>query len=366
MAVMFGFLLSIAGTWLSIKLAFRMKALDCPNEIKIHTSPIPAFGGLGILLGSLFSSFMTTYLKGSSCFHMLPIAIGALVMFVIGFVDDIQTFTPAWKLVGQIGAAVTYVVSALSLSPRPITPVGTWIIGMELCWITLLSVGLSNSFNLFDGMDGVLAGTAAIMAVAGSAIARIGSNPCWSIMLFAVAGSCMGFLVFNAPPARTFMGDCGSLYLGYVFGIAVYQLAFHKAMPMAHVFAWLTILALPICDTAFAVIRRAGSRAGLLLGDRRHTYDMLCERLADNELNTALVVWCSAAVLGVLGVWIAHMAGGFWPPVMTLLRTSSISCWRSSRVSSRKRQVVLTWVSPRVCAIIPRKETNMDEYLTIM
>jgi UDP-GlcNAc:undecaprenyl-phosphate GlcNAc-1-phosphate transferase len=239
-------------------------------------------------------------------------------MFVTGFVDDIRILTPAWKLGGQIAAALTYVVSVLSLSLVPVTHVGVWSIGMWLCWVTLLTVGLSNSFNLFDGMDGMLAGTAAIMAVAGSAIARINGNACWSIMLLAVAGSCMGFLVFNVPPAKTFMGDCGSLYLGYVLGMAVYQLAFQAVMTTAHAFAWPTILALPICDTAFAIIRRIGSPAGLLSGDRRHTYDMLCEHFGGNVLRTALVIWCGAAVLGVLGVWMARMVSPFWPPAITI------------------------------------------------
>lgn len=316
MAVILGFLLSVIGTGLSIKFAFKMKALDCPNEIKIHTSPMPAFGGLGILFGSLFSSLLVMYSGGHSCSPMLPMVIGALVIFIIGFVDDIRAFTPACKLGGQIVAALIHVVFSLSLSPRPITHIAAWSIGIELCWVTLLTVGLSNSFNLFDGMDGMLAGTTAIMAVAGSAIARLWGNQCWSIILLAVAGSCMGFLVFNVPPAKTFMGDCGSLYLGYVVGIAVYQLAFHSAMPTVHVFAWLTVLALPVCDTAFAIIRRIGSPAGLFSGDRRHTYDMLCEHLAGNVLKTALVVWCGAAVLAVLGIWIAHMVGRFWLPAI--------------------------------------------------
>lgn len=318
MTVILGFLLGITGTAISIRLAFSMKALDCPNEIKIHTSPIPAFGGLGILLGSLFSGLLTTYLEGYSCSNMLPVVIGALVMFIIGLSDDIQALAPTWKLGGQIAAALTYVISGLSLSSMPVMNVGALSIGMELCWVTLLTVGLSNSFNLFDGMDGVLAGTTTIMAVAGSAIAGIHGNRDWSIMLPAIAGSCMGFLVFNLPPAKTFMGDCGSLCLGYVFGMAVYQLAFCEVMPTVHVFAWLTILALPICDTAFAIIRRIGSPAGLLSGDRRHIYDMLCEHLGGNVLKTVLAVWCGAAILGILGVWIAHMIDGFWPPAITL------------------------------------------------
>jgi len=88
-------------------------------------------------------------------------------------------------------------------------------------------------------------------------------------------------------------------------------------MPTAHVFAWLTILALPICDTAFAIIRRIGSPAGLLSGDRRHIYDTAVRTFfAGNVLKTALVVWCGAAVLAVLGIWIAHMVGRFWPPAI--------------------------------------------------
>lgn len=317
MTVILGFLISMIGTGVSVRLALSLKTLDCPNEIKIHTSPTPALGGLGILLGSLLSTLITMYLEEYSYYHMLPILMGALVMFVIGFADDIQALTPGWKLGGQIASAVTYAVSASSLPSMRIANVASWPTGMELFWVTVLVVGLSNSMNLFDGTDGVLAGTSAIMACAGSVIARINGNASWSVTLLAVTGSCIGFLVFNVPPAKTFMGDCGSLYLGYTFGIAVHQLALDAAMPTAHAFAWLTVLALPICDTAFAIVRRIGSPAGLLSGDRRHIYDMLNKHLAGNVLKTALIIWCGAATLGVLGVWITHIVDSIWPPVVT-------------------------------------------------
>lgn len=313
MTVILSFLLSMIGTKMSIRLAFKMKTLDYPNEIKIHTSPIPTLGGLGILGGSLISSLLMVRLGGYSYSHVIPVFAGALVIFIVGLVDDIRVIAPTWKVLGQVSAALTYVVAALLLLPT--MHVEPWLIGSELLWVMLLTVGLSNSFNLFDGMDGVLAGMTAIMAISGSAVARINANPFWSIVLLAVAGSCMGFLVFNLPPAKTFMGDCGSLYLGYILGIAVYQLAFCKTRPAAHVFAWLTILALPICDTAFAIMRRVVSHSGLFMGDRRHIYDMLCKHLKGNVLKTALVIWCVTAILGVLGVWIAHMADFYWTPV---------------------------------------------------
>lgn len=315
--VVLGFLISMIGTGISVRLALSLKTLDCPNEIKIHTSPTPALGGLGILFGSLLSSLITMYLEEYSCSHMLPILIGALVMFVIGFADDIQALTPGWKLGGQIASAVAYAAFALPLSSVRIGGVAPWPTGIEILWVTVLVVGLSNSMNLFDGMDGMLAGTVAIMAFAGSAIARIHGNAIWNVTLLAIAGSCMGFLVLNVPPAKTFMGDCGSLYLGYVLGIAVHQLAFDAAVPTAHAFAWLTVLALPICDTAFAIVRRIGSPAGLLSGDRRHIYDMLCKHLAGNVRKTVLIVWFGAGILGALGVWITHLADGIWPPVVT-------------------------------------------------
>lgn len=307
--------LSVVGTVMSMRLAFKMETLDYPNEIKIHTSPTPTFGGLGILCGSLITSLLISYLRGYAFASMIPIFGGAFLGFIVGLIDDIKCLTPSWKLIGQICAGLVYVVLRLLASSN--TPDSIRSVAFELCWVVLLTVGLSNSFNLFDGMDSILAGTTVIMAVAGSVIARSHASSTWSTIMLTIVGSCVGFLVFNLPPAKTFMGDCGSLYLGYLFGIAVYQLAFPLSRPTAHLFPWFLILALPICDTAFAIIRRLTHRSNILSGDRRHVYDMLCDCFSGNAKKTALVIWCVAALLSILGVWIDSV-GSLWLSAMVV------------------------------------------------
>ncbi|HHY08558.1 MAG TPA: hypothetical protein GX530_08610, partial [Corynebacteriales bacterium] len=154
---------------------------------------------------------------------------------------------------------------------------------------------------------------------AGSVVSQMSGNPYWTIILLTVAGGCIGFLVFNLPPAKTFMGDCGSLYLGYIFGLATYRLGFLTLRPTRSVFGWLLIMAVPICDTAFAIVRRTLGRSGVLLGDRRHIYDRLCHCLDGDVLKTDLVIWCMTATLGLLGICIIHNLDSYWPPVVVII-----------------------------------------------
>ena len=311
MALILGFLFGLVGTAISMRLAIRVGALDYPNAIKIHSSTTPTIGGLGILSGSAFASLPLMYLPGNYWNLALPMILGSLVIFAVGLIDDLAGLKPMQKVVGQVLAAFVYVV--MSMHTRIELAVS------EFLWVTVLTVGLSNSFNLFDGIDGVLAGTAAIMALAGSVVARMSGDPYWSIILLAVAGGCIGFLVFNLPPAKTFMGDCGSLYLGYMLGLAIYRLGFLALRPTRSVFGWLLIMAVPVCDTAFAIVRRTLGRSGVLLGDRRHIYDRLSHCLDGDVLKTDLIIWSMTAVLSLLGVCAIRNLNSYWPPILVII-----------------------------------------------
>ncbi len=310
MVLILGFLFSLIGTMISMRLAIKVGALDYPNAIKIHVSPTPTIGGLGILSGSIFSSWLLMYLSGDYWNLVLPMIMGSLVIFAVGLIDDLTGLKPIQKITGQVLAALVYVL--MSTHTRIELAVS------EFLWVTVLTVGLSNSLNLFDGIDGVLAGTVAIMALAGSVVARMSSDAYWSIILLTVVGGCLGFLVFNLPPAKTFMGDCGSLYLGYIFGLAVYRLGFLDLRPTRSVFGWLLIMAVPVCDTVFAIVRRTLGRSGVLLGDRRHIYDRLCHYLGGNVLKTDLVIWSMTAILSLLGVNMIRNLDSYWTPVAVI------------------------------------------------
>ncbi len=316
MALILGFLFGLIGTAISMKLAIRVGALDYPSAIKIHSSPTPTIGGLGILSGSAFASLPLMYLSGDCWNLALPMIMGYSVIFAVGLIDDLIGLKPIQKIAGQVLAALVYVV--MSMHTRIELAVS------EFLWVTVLTVGLSNSLNLFDGIDGLLAGTAAIMALTGSLVARISGDTYWTMILLAVAGGCIGFLVFNLPPAKTFMGDCGSLYLGYIFGLTIYRLGFLAFRPTRSVFGWLLIMAMPICDTAFAIVRRTLGRSGVLLGDRRHTYDRLCYCLGGDVLRTDLVIWSMTAILSLLGVCAIRSVDSYWPPIAVTITYSGL------------------------------------------
>jgi UDP-GlcNAc:undecaprenyl-phosphate GlcNAc-1-phosphate transferase len=318
MALILGILLGIIGTAVSMKLAVRVGALDHPSALKIHASPTPTLGGLGILSGSIFSSLLLMYLSGDCWSLALPMITGSLVVFAVGLIDDLTGLKPIQKITGQVLAALVYVV--MSMHTRIELAVS------EFLWVTVLTVGLSNSLNLFDGIDGALAGTAAIMALTGSVVSQMSGNPYWTIILLTVAGGCIGFLVFNLPPARTFMGDCGSLYLGHIFGLAIYRLGFLALRPTRNVFGWMLIMAVPVCDTAFAIVRRTVGRSGVLLGDRRHMYDRLSHCLDGDVLKTDLIIWSMTAVLGLLGVCAIRNLNSYWPPILVIIAYTVLFC----------------------------------------
>ena len=288
------------------RFAERIGAMDIPkDERRVHDHPIPRMGGLAIIVGF----FLAVLLFVPVSEKIYGIVIGAFIIAGMGFVDDIVNLRPSVKLVLQMFAAFVCVRFGLVIDAI------TWPVSqtyMDLGWmgppLTMLWIVLcTNAFNLIDGLDGLAAGVTAICSfflLAGS-ILFFTAEPAAAIILTALIGACLGFIPFNFNPAKIFMGDVGSQFLGFILATASILGLFKLQAVVA--------FALPLADTGFAVIRRLAHGQSPFHADKGHFHHRLMA-LGLSQKQTVLVLYGIAAIGGVISLWIA----GRGPVVRTL------------------------------------------------
>jgi UDP-GlcNAc:undecaprenyl-phosphate/decaprenyl-phosphate GlcNAc-1-phosphate transferase len=247
-----------------VRAAHRFGALDHPGPRKIHSAPIPRVGGLavfaGFSVGLVFAAFATGYATNSQhgrAGYWAALAIAAFGMLIMGLIDDLRGLTFQWKFAFQILAACAlwwagFRIEALGVPLVNATVVlGWWSLPLTVLWI----IGITNAFNLIDGLDGLAAGTALITTTVVSVIAIFGGHVAVSAVGVALVGALAGFLRYNFNPAQIFLGDSGSMFLG--FSLAVMSIhGSQKNVTVVAVLAPLLILGYPILDTGFAIARR--------------------------------------------------------------------------------------------------------------
>lgn len=255
------------------KIAIHVNAMDEPNARKIHKVPMPRLGGLAIYLAFLLGYM----LYGEVSTQMLSILIGGFLLILIGFIDDINSVPARYKLIVQIIAA-TIVVLYGDLSFTEVSLLGHKIY-FNAFWGSLSSiifiVAITNAINLIDGLDGLAAGISSIyfltIAIIAFILNRIGGLDV--IISLIMLGATLGFLVHNFPPAKIFMGDSGSLFLGFM--ISVIALLGYKVTTFTSLIVPIVILAIPIFDTIFAILRRIIKGQNIGVADKEHFHHQL-------------------------------------------------------------------------------------------
>ena len=256
------------------KIAIHIDALDYPMNRKIHTKPIPRLGGVAIFLGFLFGYM----LFGEPSEIMNSILIGSFIVVLVGVVDDIKSLTSLTKFIGQLLAASIVVFYGDIL----INNVGFG--GIEIAFgmfaypLTLFFIlGCINCMNFIDGLDGLAAGIGSVYFLTVGIIAimmnKLGLD---FILTFVMLGCVMGFLIYNFNPASIFMGDSGSMFLGFI--IAVIALLGFKNVTLTSLIIPLLILAIPILDILFAIIRRMIRGESITTPDKFHIHHQLLNR----------------------------------------------------------------------------------------
>ncbi len=335
-ALGFGFIVNLGLTPATLKLAHKHGWYDRKDHRKIHTNDMPRLGGVGIVAAVLVTSIVLLLVSpavGSSfrLWNVLPVLAGLIVIHLIGLVDDFINLKARLKFVLQLLAAALVTLGPFRIEVIPLDVFGIASAPLELGVLSypvtiLWIVSVTNAVNLLDGMDGLAGGVSAIAALFAGLLAVMAGQTVTAVFAFTTLGALIGFLTFNFPPARIFMGDSGSLSLG--FFLAVIPLtrsdgggSLWSVVPM------ISLLMVPILDTVMAILRRIKNRQPISSPDKKHIHHkLLAVGLANNTI--LVVVYSACVVFGLstivwqaldrpldvavtLIVWILAVAGFF-------------------------------------------------------
>ena len=282
--------------------AYKVGAIDVPRDSRrMHKVPTPRLGGLAI-----FSGFMiSTLLFISMTPEMKSILLGAVVIVVLGVIDDSMALPAVLKFVVQIGAALIPTLHGVTIrvfsNPNVFSDDLYWNLGSLSVPLTVLwIVAVTNSVNLIDGLDGLANGVSTISATTMLVIALLLGETDVSLVLAALVGACMGFMPYNLNPAKMFMGDTGATFLGYILATMSIQGLFKYYAVISFVVPFL-ILGLPIFDTAFAFFRRLAHGQSPMRADRGHIHHRLID-MGLNQKQAVATLYVISAILGLSAV----------------------------------------------------------------
>ena len=282
--------------------AYKVGAIDVPKDNRrMHKVPIPRLGGLAIFIGFMISILLFVRITP----EMKSILLGAVIIVVLGVVDDIMALPAGIKFVIQIGAALIPALNGVQIlafsNPNIFSDNLYWVLGNLSIPITVLwIVGLTNAVNLIDGLDGLANGVSAISATTMLVIALLASEAQVAIVMAALVGACAGFMPYNLNPAKMFMGDTGATFLGYILATMSIQGLFKYYAVISFVVPFL-ILGLPIFDTAFAFIRRIAHGQNPMHADRSHIHHRLID-MGLNQKQAVATLYVISAILGLSAV----------------------------------------------------------------
>lgn len=294
-----------------IFLAAKTGAMDTPDARKVHKKPIPRIGGLGIyaaFMVAMLSIMFVVPLSDEVTNELIGLMVGGSLIVLVGIIDDYKNLPAKVKLVGQILAAAVLVVVFDVRIDFITDPFGDYIytewfaIPVTIFWI----VGLTNTVNLIDGLDGLAAGVSTIAAITIFLVALQQSFVLVAVLTAALAGAAFGFLYYNFNPARIFMGDSGSMFLGYMLaGISVIG-AVKSAATIALIVPILA-LGLPILDTTFAIVRRYRGGVPIFKPDKGHLHHRLLD-LGFSQRQAVLLMYVISALLGLSAVALTEVS----------------------------------------------------------
>jgi UDP-GlcNAc:undecaprenyl-phosphate GlcNAc-1-phosphate transferase len=260
-----------------IELARRRGWVDQPNARSVHKQPIARLGGVAIFFAAMLATLPVLFVQNTigDSFRDLGIKIlalltGASMMFALGLYDDLHGLRARFKLLTQLAAAILVCACGIHIQSITVQDLFALNFGIYGCPITILwIVGITNAVNIIDGLDGLAAGISAIACGVIAIMAVLHGNVVLAILMLALLGSLTGFLFFNFSPAKIFMGDCGSLYIGFTIATAS-VITGSKTYALAGIALPILVLGIPIFDTLFSMLRRFLQRRGMMSADRSH------------------------------------------------------------------------------------------------
>lgn len=280
-------------------ISYHVGALDYPNERKVHKKPMPVMGGLMIYLGFLFGYM----LFAPQSTQMLAILIASFIVVITGILDVIKPLRAREKLVGQVVAALIIVFYGKIL----LNDISFFGYYFDFGWLAypitiVFIVAVMNCINLIDGLDGLADGISMIFFITIGVLAFIMHNlgSLEITIAFIMIGACLGFLIFNFNPAKIFMGEIGSMFLGFM--IAVVCLLGFKAVTLTSLVVPMLILAIPILDTLFAILRRIIHHKPIYEADKQHLHHQLLNKKFSQK-TTVLIIYAVSILFSSASVF---------------------------------------------------------------
>ena len=332
-AFLLAFIVTFMATPYTIKIAKKIGAVDVPkDERRMHKRAMPKFGGPAVILGFLVSVIYllivmsledTIILNGPENYGMklIGLFLGIVIISITCIIDDIKTIKPIVKLSGQLLAAIVAVAFGIRIESINVSIIQAPELGEILSTIVTIVwiVGVTNSINLIDGLDGLSSGISVISAISLLIIFLLnGSAMVPIILITALAGALVGFLPFNFAPAKTFIGDTGSNFLGYTISI-IAILGMAKTYTLAVIILPLIVLGLPIFDTLWAIIRRlikGKSIKAIFKADKGHLHHRIVAR-GFSQKQAVLILYGISATFGIFAI--IFFDSGIWKALSFLM-----------------------------------------------
>ena len=336
-AFLLAFITAFVLTPYTIRLAKKVGAVDKPDERKINVKPIPRLGGMAVICGFLVSIIYLiismniegkiNLLEDNLYIKLIGIFLGLIVLATACYVDDKKGIKPITKLIAQLIAAVIVVCFGIRIDNFTIPFKENSVILNEV-FSYIITVGwivaITNAINLTDGLDGLASGITLISCISLLIVFALNESPLIAIILItALAGSIVGFLPYNFNPAKTFIGDIGSNFLGFALAI-ISILGVAKTYTAIVLIAPIIVLALPIVDTIWAIIRRViktKSLKGIFKADRGHLHHKLMDK-GFSQKQSVLILYGVTATLGMIAVIL--LESGIWKAISFALLVIAI------------------------------------------
>ena len=332
-AFLLAFIVTFMATPYTIKIAHKVGAVDVPkDQRRMHKKAMPKFGGPAVILGFLVSViYLLIVMSIENSINLFGIEqygqkllgmfLGILIIAIVCIIDDIKTIKPITKLIGQVLSAIVAVEFGVRIEDITLPFLNTiemqemFSIIITVIWI----VGVTNAINLIDGLDGLSSGISVISAISLLIIFVLNDSPMVAILLItALAGALVGFLPFNFAPAKTFIGDTGSNFLGFSLSI-ISILGVAKTYTAAVIVLPLIVLGLPLFDTFWAIIRRlikGKSIKAIFKADKGHLHHRIVSK-GFSQKQAVLILYGISATFGIFAV--IMLESGIWKALSFLL-----------------------------------------------
>jgi UDP-GlcNAc:undecaprenyl-phosphate GlcNAc-1-phosphate transferase len=317
--------MAIGGTPVVRRIALRLGIIDQPNARKIHVSPIPLLGGVAI-----YGAFIAAVLLFGNRFglnELVGILIGASLVSFLGVWDDRRGLSPLLKLAGQLLAASILVLTGVRVGTFPWEALN---IALTLAWVVVIT----NAMNLLDNMDGLSGGIGATAAIFFLLLAAMNDQYLVGALSAALIGACLGFLVYNFNPASIFMGDAGSLFLGFILAAVAIKLRFPEGVQIVTWMVPVLILGLPLFDTALVILSRLRRGFNPLTTPGKDHVSHRLVAMGYTRREAVLICYLTCAGLGVIALFVTqasilegYVVGG----IMAVI--GLVALWRLEQVN---------------------------------